>query len=102
MIHLKDITQDNGRIPLGVAPHQVKHVASSMKLLARAYAYRNMGSYACLIYDDELSIGVGLYYDYPLLNAYDFSQLFIDECYQGKGYGNISTYYTTNSLRVRR
>lgn len=40
-----------------------------------------------MIYEDELPVGMTLYYDCPRLNAYDFSQLFIDECYQGKGYG---------------
>ena len=40
-----------------------------------------------MIYEDELPVGMALYYDCPPLNAYDFSQFFIDERYQGKGYG---------------
>ena len=87
MIHLKEMTPENWRIPLRVSPQQEKHVANSTTLLARAYAYRHLGSVAYVIYEDELPVGMALYYDCPQLNAYDFSQLFIDERYQGKGYG---------------
>lgn len=31
-----------------------------------------------------------MYYDCPERNAYDFSQFFIDERYQGKGYGKAA------------
>ena len=84
MIHLKEITPENWRNPLRVSPQQEKYVANSMTLLARAYAYRHLGSVA---YEDEFPVGMALYYDCPPLNAYDFSQFFIDERYQGKGYG---------------
>ena len=87
MIHLKEMTPENWRIPLRVSPQQEKYVANSMTLLARAYAYRHLGSVAYVIYEDELPVGMALYYDCPPLNAYDFSQFFIDERYQGKGYG---------------
>ena len=87
MIHLKEMTPENWRIPLRVSPQQEKYVANSTTLLARAYAYRLLGSVAYVIYEDELPVGMALYYDCPPLNAYDFSQLFIDERYQGKGYG---------------
>ena len=33
---------------------------------------------------------MALYYDCPELEAYDFSQLFIDERYQGRGYGKAA------------
>ncbi|MGN0297664.1 MAG: GNAT family N-acetyltransferase [Lachnospiraceae bacterium] len=44
-----------------------------------------------MIYDDELPVGMGLYYDLPDMECYDFSQLFIDERYQGCGYGKVAT-----------
>lgn len=56
-------------------------------MLARAYSYRNYRSRAFIIREDETPVGMGLYYDCPDMNAYDFSQLFIDERYQGRGYG---------------
>ena len=40
-----------------------------------------------MIYWEEIPVGMALYYDLDELRAYDFSQLFIDERYQGKGYG---------------
>lgn len=91
MIHLVDIDPGNWRLGLQVAEHQRKFVASAPWLLARAYGYRNQRSNAFVIYDDEIPIGMGLYYDLPELECYDLSQLFIDERYQGRGYGKAAT-----------
>jgi diamine N-acetyltransferase len=90
MIRLEDIDPGNWREGLKVSPRQEKYVASDMKLLARAYAYRNERSYACIICDDDTPVGMALYYDCDELNAYDFSQLFIDERYQRNGYGKAA------------
>ena len=87
MIHLEEITPDNWRIPLQVAPSQKTYAADRATLLARAYAYRNARSCAFLIYADETPVGMGLYYDCADMQCYIFSQLFIDERYQGNGYG---------------
>ena len=62
-----------------------------MKLLGRAYAYRNSRSNAFVVYNDDVPVGMALYYDCEEANAYDFSQLFIDERYQGNGYGTEAT-----------
>lgn len=91
MIHLIDINEDNWRVDLKVADSQRKYVADSATLLARAYAYRDSRSRAFVIYNDDTPVGMGLYYDCPALDAYDFSQLFIDERYQGNGYGLAAT-----------
>lgn len=90
MVHLADITPDNWRLKLQVSEAQKTYVAGSAVLLARAYAYRGWRSRAFVICDDETPVGMGLYYDYPEWNAYDFSQFFIDERYQGKGYGKAA------------
>ncbi len=42
---------------------------------------------------------MGLYYDLPDTNCYDFSQIFIDERYQGKGYGKAATKAVPGSLK---
>lgn len=91
MVHLVDITPDNWRLKLQVSEAQKTYVAGSAVLLARAYAYREWRSRAFVICDDETPVGMGLYYDCPKWNAYDFSQFFIDERYQGKGYGKAAT-----------
>lgn len=87
MIRLVTINPDNWRLGLKVSEAQKKYVSNSEKLLARAYAYRKSRSNAYVIYDDALPVGMALYYDCDEANAYDFSQLFIDERYQGKGFG---------------
>lgn len=87
MIRLEIITPNNWRIGLKVSEMQKKFVSNDMKLLARAYAYRENRSKAFIIYNDDIPVGMALYYDCEEIKAFDFSQLFIDERYQGKGFG---------------
>ena len=87
MIRLEEINPGNWRLGLKVSEEQKQYVSDSARLLARAYAYRESRSNAYVIYDDDIPVGMALYYDCDELNAYDFSQLFIDERYQGKGFG---------------
>ncbi len=87
MIHLKEVTPDNWRLGLSVREDQKEYVSDTNRLLARAWAYRDHRSNALVIYDDEIPVGMALYYDYEDGQAYDFSQLFIDSRYQGKGLG---------------
>lgn len=91
MIHLVDIDPGNWRLKLQVSESQKTYVANSAVMLARAYAYRDQRSRAFVIYNDETPVGMGLYYDLPDLECYDLSQIFIDERYQGKGYGKAAT-----------
>ena len=77
----------NWRHKLQVSPEQSKYVANSTVLLARAYAFREYRSNALLIMNDEIPVGMALYYDDVETGSYDFSQIFIDERYQGRGYG---------------
>lgn len=90
MVQLIDVNPDNWRQKLAVAESQKRYVANSTVLLARAYAFRDWRSRAFIIYDDETPVGMGLYYDLPDLECYDFSQLFIDERYQGRGYAKAA------------
>ena len=87
MIRLVTVNPDNWRLGLKVSETQKSFVSDSMKLLARAYAYRDSRSNAFVVYNDAVPIGMALYYDCEEANAYDFSQLFIDERYQGNGHG---------------
>ena len=90
MIYLEEINPNNWRLGQKVAKEQERYVSSDFRILARAYAYRGYRSKAFVIYDDATPVGMVMYYDCDELNAYDFSQLFIDERYQGKGYGYIA------------
>jgi len=99
MIHLEDINTKNWRTPLKVKKEQEAYVANSTVMLARAYAYKAERSRAFLICDDQTPVGMGLYYDCDELEAYDLSQIFIDERFQGKGYGKAATELVLNCLR---
>ena len=87
MIHLEQVTPENWRLGLKVKDEQRGFVSDSAGILARAWAYREQRSRAFVIYWEEIPVGMALYYDLDELQAYDFSQLFIDERVQGKGYG---------------
>lgn len=100
MIKLIDIDPDNWRSGLKVADSQEKYVASSAGILARAYAYRNQRSRAFIICADGTPVGLGLYYDLPDMECYDFSQFFIDERYQGKGYGRTAVRMVLDEMRA--
>lgn len=100
MIHLIDIGPDNWRTNLKVAESQRHYVANSAVLMARAYAYREQRSRAFFICSDETPVGMGLYYDLPEYACYDFSQLFIDERYQGNGYGKAATKAVLDAMRA--
>ena len=99
MIHLVDIDPGNWRLKLEVAESQKHYVANSAVMLARAYAYREQRSRAFVIYDDETPVGMGLYYDLPDLECYDLSQIFIDERYQGRGYGRAATKLILDAMK---
>ena len=87
MIHLETVTPDNWRLGLQVRDDQHNYVSDSAGILARAYAYRNNRSQVFIIYNDDLPVGMGMYYDLDDFNAYNLSQFFIDQRYQGKGFG---------------
>lgn len=87
MTRLEPITPDNWRLGLRVRDDQRSFVSDSAGILARAYAYRNSRSQAFVIYDDELPVGMAMYHDWEEADAYDFSQFFIDQRYQGQGFG---------------
>ena len=87
MIRLETIDPGNWRLGLSVSEAQKMFVSDSAGILARAYAYRESRSIAYVVYSDDVPVGMALYYDCDELNAFDFSQLFIDERYQGNGFG---------------
>lgn len=98
-LRLVDITPDNWRSNLAVREDQTRFVANHAVLLARAYAYRAQRSRAFLVCDGDRPVGMGLYYDCPELAAYDFSQLFIDAHWQGRGYGRAAVELVLEALR---
>ena len=82
-----------------VADFQKNYVSDSYAMLARAYAHREQRSRAFVIYDNETPVGMGMYHDCPDLDAFDLSQIFIDERYQGKGYGKTATKLVLDAMK---
>lgn len=99
MIHLVDIDPGNWRLGLRVADSQKNYVSDSYAMLARAYAYREQRSRAFVIYDNETPVGMGMYHDCPDLDAFDLSQIFIDERYQRKGYGKAASKLVLDAMK---
>lgn len=87
MIHLEAVTPDNWRLGLGVREDQKHFVSDSVRILARAYAYRDSRSQAFVIYNDDMPVGMAMYYDIDEEKEYCFSQFFIDKHNQGNGFG---------------
>ena len=87
MIHLEPVDPGNWRLGLKVSEEQENFVSYDMRILARAYAFRQYRSQAFIIYHGDTPVGMAMYYDWNEGRAYDFSQFFIDQRYQGKGYG---------------
>ncbi len=87
MIHLETITPDNWRLGLQVRDDQRNYVSDNTGILARSYAYRGSRSHAFVIYNDELPIGMAMFYDLDEEREYNLSQFFIDQRYQGNGFG---------------
>lgn len=89
-IHLEEVDPGNWRVDIGVSEAQQHFVSNLSRTLARAYAYRNSRSRAYIVYAEETPVGVAMYYDIEEMQAYDFSQFFIDARYQGRGYGRAA------------
>ena len=99
MIRLDEVGPENWWPGLRASESQKSYVADSAGLLARAYAFRNFRSRAFVICDGDIPVGMGLYYDLPEMGCYDFSQLFIDERYQGRGYGKAAVRLVLDEMR---
>lgn len=100
MIRLETINRCNWRLELKVSEEQRNYVSDSMKLLARAYAYRDYRSNAFIIYNDSTPVGMALYYDSLERDAYVFSEFFIDEHYQNKGFGLEAAAQILDNMRA--
>ena len=99
MIRLEPIGPDNWRTDLSVAEDQRRFVGDACGILARAYAYRNLGSQAKLILDDDTPVGMLLYHDWPEDKQYVFSHLLIDQRYQRRGFGEAAARLALNEMR---
>lgn len=100
MVHLEPVSPDNWREPLAVREDQRHFVADKAVTLARAWAYRELHSVAKIVYDDDVPVGMLLYYDWPEGQMYVFSQLFIDCRWQGRGFGRRAAELALEEMRA--
>lgn len=99
MLTLGEIDHNTGVYDLEVDESQKTYVASMEVMLARAYIHRKLRSRAFWILDGEKAVGMGLYYDCPEKESYDFSQIFIDKRYQGQGYGKAAVKLVLDEMK---
>lgn len=99
MIRLEPVDPYNWRLGLEVSEEQRRFVSYDMRILARAYAYRESRSQAFIVYHGDTPVGMAMYYDWDPGKAYDFSQFFIDRRYQGKGYGIAAARQVLDRMR---
>lgn len=99
MIHLVDISPEIGTWELEVEESQKNYVASVLVILGRAYVFRNYRSRAFWIYNDDSAVGMGLYYDCPERESYDFCQILIDKHFQRRGYGKAAVKLVLDEMR---
>ena len=100
MIRLEPIGPDNWREKLEVREDQKRFVSNPDRILARAYAYRNLGGQARLILDGEAPVGMLLYHDWPEAGQYVFSELLIDWRYQRRGFGIAAARLALDEMRA--
>ena len=100
MVRLAPIGPDNWREPLEVREDQRRFVSEPNRLLARAYAYRDLGGQARLILEEDTPVGMLLYHDWPEAGQYVFSQLLIDRRYQRRGFGLAAARLALDEMRA--
>lgn len=93
-IHFGTITPENWRLfyALRVKEEQKKFVSSNVKILARAFAYRDCNSRIYAIYNEDTPIGMLMQDDYEEDSKLFcvLSQFMIAEQFQGNGYGKAA------------
>ena len=105
MIRLIDVTEDNyiEICKLAVSEEQLGYVATSVRILASAYANRNRNARAWAITDDETIVGVLMVKDlFEEPVCYTIEQFMIDYRYQNKGYGKKALTLAIDMLSEER
>lgn len=72
MITLGEVDHTTGAYDFQVYESQKAYVASLEVMLGRAYIHRKLSGRAFWIMDDDRIVGMGLYYDCPEKESYDF------------------------------
>lgn len=87
---------------LSVTPKQSGYLSSAPMILARAYAYRHKNSEVSLIEEGTDKLGLVMTRETDLGTTVILDQFFIDQRFQGRGYGRKAMELLLQSLRERR
>lgn len=88
LIHLEKITRENLDAVLGlkVSDSQQAFFSGAAVAQAQAYVYRDT-AFPFAVYADDVPVGFLMLGYYEARGQYTLWKLFIDEKYQGRGYG---------------
>ena len=89
MISLREITVQNFNECISLERRSQKYVGSAADVIAEAYIYRQNSTAYGIYLEDEI-IGLVILKERPSGSPYSFTDLFIADSYQNKGYGNAA------------
>ncbi|MGI6239697.1 MAG: GNAT family N-acetyltransferase [Christensenellales bacterium] len=89
MISLQEIDQNNFQECIELERKSHKYVGDATYVLAEAYTYRH-NSNAYGIYEDDTIIGLVILRDRPRNQDYSFTDLFIADPFQSRGFGKLA------------
>lgn len=84
---------------LSVKPQQSGYLSSAPMILARAYAFRQQNSQVWLIEAEEEAVGIIMIREADQGQTIVLDQFFIDQCFQGRGYGRRAVEQLLQKLR---
>lgn len=87
MITFEEIGADNRWTQLSVTDEQQQYMATPSEIMEDATEDCAEQRHVYYIMNDATPVGMIFYSDFPVLNAYNLCQVFIDHRYQRKGYG---------------
>lgn len=101
MIYLRDIDQSNLYDCVSLERKIQKYVADATFVLAEAYTFRH-NSTAYGIYNDDTIVGLVIVRDNPAGRNYGFTDLFIADNHQGRGYAKKAVEVIIDKFRQER
>jgi len=102
MIHLKEIDQSNFNECIALKRKSEKFVGNAVYVLAEGYTFKHHST-THGIYNDDIMVGMVTVMDKPSNNrAYGFTNMFIADNYQRKGYGKQAVAVILDKFQKQR
>lgn len=102
MVSLREVDITNFDEAINLKRKSTLYVGGPEYVLAEAYVYRG-DSTACAIYADDIMVGMVIVRDHPRESClYSFTDIFIADDYQRKGYGQAAVEALMHRFREER